>query len=167
VEGGSVTAEAAAAAWLNAVLRETSLALAWPVTDPDLREGLASDWVTANRGQPRVAAARDPQAVVDELVSLQRHDPQLWEEFNLWQIAEIRQTLSAVDLDRWRWVTDLRPIGVDLEAALFIDPGPLGKRGQPLRPLEPGEAPAVAFLMHYVDGSWLVSAVEAPVASPT
>lgn len=155
----------AASEWVNAVMRAGSLSLAWQFTDSDMRKDLATAWVAANRDDP-LLAGKDRDAIVEDLASLKPKRLLPWHAFDVSEIAFLRREFADVDIDTWCWATDPRPLGLDLEAALFIDAGPLDSAGQPLEPLAPGERPALAFVMHYVDGSWLVSAVSAPDRSP-
>jgi hypothetical protein len=153
----------AASNWVNAILRDGSLKAAWPLTDEDMREDLAASWVAVNRRHP-LLLDEDPEAIAEDLATLEPTRPLLWDGFELSQVAFLRDQMAAVDLDTWCWATDPRPLGVDLEGALFIDAGPLDEVGRPLEPLRPGEHPALAFVMQYVDSSWLVSAVSVPEA---
>lgn len=155
----------AASEWINAVMRSGSLSFAWQFTDSGMREDLATAWVAANEGDS-LLVGKDPRAIIEDLASLQPKQPLLWHAFDVSEIAFLRREFADVDVDTWCWAMDPRPLGLDLEAALFIDAGPLDSAGQPLEPLAPGERPALAFVMHYVDEAWLVSAVSAPDSSP-
>jgi hypothetical protein len=154
----------AASDWVEAVLRAGSLATAWPLTDPDMRKDLAAAWVANHREHP-ILAGEDPEVIVEELTSPTPGRLVIWDAFDRSGIAYLRSEMVDVDLDAWSWVTNPNPVGADLEAVLFVDPGPLDEEGRPLEPVVPGGRPALAFMMHLVDGAWLVSAVSAP-ASP-
>lgn len=152
-----------AAAWMNAVLRDRSLSRAWPITAQDLRQDMVATWVEANRSN-WMLANEDPEAVIEDLASDHPERQNLWRLFDTVGTIELRALWPNVDLDTWGWATDPRPLALDLEAVLLLDAGPLDENN---RPLTPGPHPAIAFLMHYADNVWRVSAVTSPDRLPT
>lgn len=152
----------AASAWINAILRRGSLAVAWPLTDPENREVLVTAWLLQNSDHPAVAG-EDLDTLADDLASLTPDRLELWHYFDVAMVQHFRWVLANVDLDVWGWASDPRPMAVDLEGVLLVDAGPLDEHN---RPLTPGPHPAIAFVMRYVDGAWLVNAVAAPDKLP-
>jgi hypothetical protein len=152
----------AASAWVNAILRRGSLAVAWPLTDPDNRESLAESWVAENQDHPALAG-EDLETIVEDLASLEPERLELWHYFDASTVLCFRSALANVDLDSWGWATNPRPVAIDFEAVILVDAGPLDEDN---RPTAPGPYPAIGFLMHYVEGAWLVNAVTSPEEEP-
>jgi hypothetical protein len=139
----SQTPQEAALWWMRRILIDSDFAAAWPRTDPDFRLWLAQVWVWVN--QPKLRDVNH-EAVAIALAESEPTHP-LWEPFAAIQLAELRDVIAVVDLERWQ-VSDIsRPTTPDYEFVHFATGA-----------IEPGQiAPVVVVLLHRMEESWFVA----------
>jgi hypothetical protein len=151
------TPQAAAVAWVEAVMDRGDLSQAWPLTDPTLRLVLAQDWVWNHRHDPAIGHGRDWDTIARGLA---QYPPQhqLWDRFagevvGLWQ--RIWKGFSA---SRWRVWEQPEVLGLDLEMVTFVEPNPASEAGD--LGSQPGRGSlARRFAMRHTDDGWRVAGV--------
>ena len=105
------------AAWLAAVLDESDLAAAWPLTDDAVRLATAQSWIMLESDRLDVGDTdRDLLATV--LADPQQPAHPLWEEFSGWRIIRWRQVLPVFVTERevHGTVSGDHPLAPDIEA---------------------------------------------------
>src|ERR687885_2655497 len=98
VEAG--TPQAAALAWVRAVVDERNLAAAWTGTDPVLRLVIAQDWVWNHRHDPTVGHDCDWDAIAQGLAASRSQHP-LWERFESELLSMWERTWKGFGSDSW------------------------------------------------------------------
>ncbi len=141
VEAG--TPQAAALAWVRAVVEERDLAAAWTRTDPVLRLVLAQDWVWNHRHDPAVGHDHDWDAIARGLAASPSEHP-LWERFEGELLSMWERTWKGFGSDTWEVLADPEVLDLDLEMVTFV---------------EKDAALARRFAMRHTDDRWLVASV--------
>ena len=169
------TPQAAALAWVEAVMDAGDLARAWPRTDPTLRLVLVQEWLWQHRDDPAVVAAtgrgpgnrpapaaagdgddsRDGAAGLDALAAALAQDlphHPLWERFAADRVATWRRVWRGFGSESW--VTRAQPEVVDLDVELvtFVEWAAAATPG--------GPAPvpfARRFLLRHTGHGWMVA----------
>ena len=144
--------QATASFFMHAILGSGDLRAAWAVTDEPLRRHFAVGWVTPNAQHPAIARVGLERAV-EELAAI---DPThfLWWHFARDTVDRIRESLKHVDLDSWGWASHPRPVTIDQEIILLVDPD----NAQELDD-DTVACPAVEFLMRHGDDGWWIADV--------
>ncbi len=137
------TPQAAALAWVRAVVDERDLAAAWARTDPVLRLVLAQDWVWNHRHDPAVGHDADWDAVARGLAASPSDHP-LWERFETELLAMWERTWKGFGSDTWDVVDAPEVLDLDLEIVTFV---------------EKEAALARRFAMRHTPDGWLVASV--------
>jgi len=137
------TPQAAAVAWVEAVVGRRDLARAWAMTDPVLRLVLAQDWVWNHRHDPAVGHDNDWDAIARGLASSPPDHP-LWERFEGELLAMWERTWKDFGGSGWEVVADPEILDLDLEIVTFV---------------EKDVAIARRFAMRHTPGGWVVASV--------
>ena len=178
------TPQAAALAWVDAVMDAGDLARAWPLTDPLLRLVLVQEWLWDRRGE--FAGLGDDRGEVaglgddrDEVAGLGGDrgefaglgddrdetaaalaacppDHPLWERFAADRVAGWRRVWRGFGTDAWVVRGEAEVVDIDLELVTFVE---WAAAAAP-----PGEAPgpfARRFLLRHTAGGWLVAGLTA------
>lgn len=140
---------AVADSWLEAVLGHGRYDLAWLITDPVWRLVRAQAWVWNNRFVPGIQD-RDRDELAEALAGPPGSDA-LWESFATIEVNQYRTEWTDWNLDEMGYASRPRPVGVDYELVLFA-------RGTEFRVYrKPTSVVSLPFLMHFVDGHWMVA----------
>lgn len=139
--------------WIEAVVRDQDLRVAWPLTHPKFREELTKAWVGAN-AQHGALAGRDLDDVWQGLASPAPED-ELWEGFEETTLGEFNDYWSFLDLDSWGWMSDPRPHGPNAELVYLVDMDQLklNEADGHYEVPEDTVAPATGLLMKLLDKS--------------
>jgi hypothetical protein len=138
------TPQAAAVAWVDAVMDRGDLGAAWPGTDPLLRLVLAQDWVWNHRHDPAIGHGREWDAIARELAATSSTSP-LWPRFAADLVGTWKRTWHQFDTRSWTVSAVPEVIDLDVEMVTFSErDGALSRR----------------FAMRHVDGTWLVASVD-------
>jgi hypothetical protein len=161
------TPQAAAMAWVEAVVDRGDLARAWPMTDPTLRLVLAQDWVWSHRhelpapdkpdGRRGVTPAHSHQvedwdAIARGLAACPSEHP-LWDRFAADVIALWQQIWKGFSTRTWSTFDEPEVLGLDLEMVTFVE------TDESSGPLRGNYAFARRFAMIHTDSGWLVASV--------
>jgi hypothetical protein len=151
IEPGSP--QAAAVAWVEAVMEDGDLARAWPLTDPTLRLVLAQDWVWNHRHDPSVGHDADWESIASGLAADPPSHP-LWDRFAA-DVVELWQRIwKGFDTRTWGVWDQPEVLGLDLEMVTFVETG-----GGDL-PLKPGNSTlARRFALRHTDAGWQVASL--------
>jgi hypothetical protein len=151
IEPGSP--QAAAVAWVAAVMDAGDLAAAWPLTDPVLRLVLAQDWVWTHRHDPEIGHARDWDAIARGLASDRPSHP-LWPRFARDVVGLWHRIWKGFSSRTWGVWDQPEVLGLDLEIVTFVETG-----GDDV-PLKPGHSAfARRFAMRHTEDGWQVASV--------
>jgi hypothetical protein len=141
VEAG--TPQAAAIAWVGAVLDRRDLPGAWARTDPVLRLVLAQDWVWNHRHDPAVGHDADWDAIARGLAADPPDHP-LWERFEDELLSTWQRTWRGFGGSGWEVVDKPEVLDLDLEMVTFLNQE---------------DGIARRFAMRHTPGGWLVAGV--------
>ena len=153
------TPQAAALAWVEAVMDRADLARAWELTDPTLRLVLAQDWVWNHRHDLAAADGRGGEVDSrgwDELArGLASSPPEhgLWDRFAADTIGTWQQIWKGFSTRTWRISDQPEVLGLDLEMVTFVEASGNGEP-QPRR-----FALARRFAMVHTDSRWVVASI--------
>lgn len=137
----------AAFEWFDAVVQGSDYAAAWELSDDEYRLTRAQAWLWNNRAAPDIAGADlDEQAAA--LARLPSRSP-LWPEFADVELEMYQETWAMWARARIEAVTEPVPGEPDYEVVVFIDTDPAAGGAD--------DVPALPFLVHFVDGRWLVA----------
>lgn len=138
------TPQAAAVAWVDAVMDRGDMAGAWHSTDPILRLVLAQDWVWTHRHDPVIGHGRDWDSIARDLSA----DPptgDLWERF----ASDLGKTWTSAwhgfDTRTWHAAPAPEVVDLDVEMVTFSEPGGTLTR---------------RFAMRHTGERWLVASVD-------
>lgn len=137
------TPQAAALAWVDAVLHRHDLAAAWPATDPQLRLVLAQDWVWNHRHDPAIGHDHDWDEIATGLAA-SPSGHRLWDRFAHDLVTTWAQTWRGFGTDAWDVRDAPEVLDLDLEAVTFV---------------EAETALVRRFVLRHSDGRWLVAGV--------
>ena len=151
------TPQAAAVAWVEAVMDRSDLAAAWPLTDPTLRLVLAQDWVWNHRhelAEPgRVASDGGWEAIAHGLAGCPCTHP-LWDRFAFDVVARRQQIWKGFSALTWEVRGQPEVLGLDMEMVTFVE------ADEAANPTGPGRhAFARRFAMVHTDGQWMVASI--------
>jgi hypothetical protein len=124
---------------------------AWPKTDPNLRLCLAQAFLWANRHHVTVSAY-EPEETATALAGV-TFDHDLWEAFAETQLQELYDAWAEFFSGHYGVASRPRPVGIDYELVKFVQL----EGDAPVVITEPTFVQAQVFLMHQVDGAWLVA----------
>jgi len=144
----------AASEWVALVLKDGSLAEAWPLTDAGLRRQLAEAWVEANRAHPLVAG--EPSLV--EALSVAEPEHPLWPDFARTQVEEFRGTWDWYDTARYGWGSRPRLVAPGEEIAVLVE---TAEGGEIMAQTEPRHG--MGFRMRHDGQRWRVAGFEVEV----
>ena len=119
---GAQSPEAAATAWVEAVMDRRDLAAAWRLTDPTLRLVLAQYWIWSHRGEAVVGAQEEWDRLARALAECPSAHP-LWERFASDRLRRWREFWSGFSAKTWEVRDEPEPIGVGLEVVTFAETG--------------------------------------------
>ena len=139
VEAG--TPQAAAVAWVGAVLDRGDLTGAWAATDPVLRLVLAQDWVWNHRHDPAIGHDNDWDAIARGLAADPPDHP-LWARFEHELLSTWQRTWKGFGGSGWEVVEKPEILDLDLELVTFVDKD---------------ASIARRFAMRHTPGGWLVA----------
>ncbi len=114
------TAQAAAVAWLQAVLDRGDLLAAWAACDPVLRLVLAQDWVWTNRHHPAIGHERDWDEIAQGLAA-NPPESELWRRFATDLVGTWQQTWKGFDTRRWQVAPAPEVVDLDVEMVSFTE----------------------------------------------
>jgi len=115
-----LTAQDVATAWVEAVMDESDLARAWPLTHPTLRLVLVQDWIWAHRHQQWLGHGRDWDGLATRLAAVDPEDP-LWPRFSA-ELLELWQKIwNGFSTVTWRSLDDPEVVDLDLETVTFVE----------------------------------------------
>ncbi len=137
------TPQAAAAAWVDAVVDRRDLAEAWTATDPLLRLVLAQDWVWNHRHDPAVGHDNDWDAIARGLAASPPNHP-LWPRFEDEMVGLWQRTWKGFGSHTWNVVEEPEVLDLDLEIVTFVDRE---------------AAIARRFAMRHTEDGWFVASV--------
>ena len=152
------TPQAAAVAWVEAVMDRGDVAAAWELTDPTLRLVLAQDWVWSRRHElvpPGGGPEVDDEAWDDIARGLARSPSEhaLWDRFAAETLALWRQIWKGFSPRTWKVSDQPEVLGLDLEMVTFVET--TGEAESPGRRF----ALARRFAMVHTESGWLVASV--------
>ena len=113
--------QAAAAAWVDQVLRQHDLGAAWPATDHQLRLVLAQDWVWNHRHDPAVGHDQDWDEIATGLVAGPGAHA-LWDRFAGELVDTWERTWRGFGTDAWTVQDTPEVLDLDLEIVTFAEP---------------------------------------------
>lgn len=146
--------QAAAVAWVEAVMDRGDLRAAWAMTDPTLRLVLAQEWVWSNRHTPLLGYRTDWRDVAEGLASSPSEHP-LWERFAADRIREWHTVWKGFGARTWMALDRAEVVGVDLEIVSFVEPGAASTHGRGGR-----MAFARRLLLRHTGTGWLVAGLD-------
>lgn len=138
------TPQAAAVAWVDAVLTRGDLAAAWPATDPVLRLVLAQDWVWTNRHGPAIGHGRDWDEIAEGLAAVPPADD-LWPSFAADLVGTWQRAWKGFDPHGWYVPATPEVVDLDVELVSFV---------------ERASALTRRFAMRHTEAGWLVASVD-------
>ena len=155
------TPQAAARAWVEAVMDRGDLVRAWELTDPTLRLVLAQDWVWNHRHDLVRTDGTDGGHDADDegwddvalgLASFRSKHP-LWDRFAGDTIGMWQQIWKGFSARTWRVSDQPEVLGLDLEMVTFVEAGGDGE-AQPRH-----YAFARRFAMIHTESGWRVASI--------
>ena len=154
------TPQAAARAWVEAVMDRGDLARAWELTDPTLRLVLAQDWVWSHRHELVRAEGGSGGHFDDDAwdgiargLASAPSEHALWDRFSADTIAMWQQIWKGFSTRTWRISDQPEVLGLDLEMVTFVETGDGGE------PDSRQYALARRFAMVHTDSQWLVASI--------
>jgi hypothetical protein len=142
-----------ATAWVEAVMDQADLQLAWPLTDPVLRLVLAQDWVWTNRHRPEIGHDVDWNTIARGLAACPPAQA-LWDAFAQQVLDRWHRSWPGFSALTWRAWEEPEVLAIDTEMVTFVERdgvAPPGAGGD--------EDTARRFAMHHRDGRWTVASV--------
>ena len=140
----------AAFEWFDAVVQGSDYAAAWNLSDDEYRLTRAQAWLWNNRGAPDIAGGDlDQQAAA--LARAPSQSP-LWQEFADVELEMYQETWAMWARAQIEAGSEPVPGDPDYEVVVLFDTDPAV--GQVT---ESDDVPALPFLVHLVDGRWLVA----------
>ncbi|MFF9396989.1 hypothetical protein [Streptomyces griseoluteus] len=134
--------------WPLAVVDARDFETAWDLTAPELRRTRVRAWLTGNLP---LAPAQDTEQTVEQLVQGTASGP-LRSRFAAAELSAYVESFGHLDTSQMGAASRPRVIGPDAELVL------LAQLGQETRIFtEPTLVHGVTFLMHLVQGRWLVA----------
>ena len=150
---GPGTAQAAATAWVEAVMDRGDLATAWALTDPTLRLVLAQDWVWEHRHDAVVGDHEDWDALADALSdSPSQH--WLWDSFASELVTRWHTIWKGFSTKTWGAWDEPEVVGLDLEMVTFVE-----TRGRPVAVAPRRATFSRRFLARHTETGWVVAGI--------
>lgn len=148
-----------ATAWVEAVMDQADLDLAWPLTEPILRLVLAQDWVWTNRHRPDIGHDHDWNTIARGLAACPPAHP-LWDAFAHQVLDRWHRSWAGFSTLTWRAQQEPEVVGLDTEMVTFVE-----RDGWPTDAIDPVERAADGrevrrrFAMRHREGRWMVASV--------
>jgi hypothetical protein len=147
-----------ATAWVEAVMDQADLDLAWPLTEPVLRLVLAQDWVWTNRHRPDIGHDQDWDTIAHGLASCPPAHP-LWDAFAHQVLDRWHRSWPTFSTLTWRALDEPEVVGLDTEMVTFAGREGWGTGDEIEGPAGDVERRGHRFTMRCSDGRWMVASV--------
>ena len=150
---GEPSPQEVATAWVEAVMDQADLGLAWPLTEPILRLVLAQDWVWTNRHHPDIGHDQDWDTIAHGLAACPPAHP-LWDAFAHQVLDRWHRSWPGFSTLTWEARDEPEVLGIDTEMVTFVE-----RDGRPGADLDLGENAERRFAMRHTEGRWVVASV--------